>query len=521
MKRLWKTALILLLSLALALAIPVWAVHDLPEGDSFIYAQLSPKAQEAYDHLAQHLADYRSGTPITMNFSGTYAPAMIETEARACMDAVNEAHAALMLIHPEIFWLSGNLTAINGYSIEGGRYVLPVTLTPQLRPQWNGGGRSVEADVAAMNAAVQAVADEAILQGSPYLELRYIHDWLTARNVYNTAAAAAGMNAPDYLPWTPLSALTDESQPVCDGYARAFKLLCDELGYPCLCVAGTANGISHAWNIVQVGGQWYAVDVTYDDPIIYGVTDVVSGQENTAHFMIGAKTVVNGAAFSASHIPNGTLVGRFAFSYPALSDGDMDPSFSYAPPDLPGEPEPIRFADVDENTYYAAAVDWAVGVGVTNGTKLNDENGKSWFSPDDTVTRGQAVTFLWRAMGEPAPETEKNSFADVVPGSYYEKAVLWAVENGITNGYGDGRFGPGDTVTRGQMLVFLWRTMGRPGETAPYDGKPWYADAERWGDDSGCVYGTDAAYSTGAQCPRKDVVFYLWNAILWKLSVSD
>ena len=193
MKRLWKTALILLL--ALALAVPAWAASDLPEGDSFIYAQLSPKAQEAYDHLAQHLADYRSGTPITMNFSGTYDPATIETEARVCMDAMNEAHAALMLIHPEIFWLSGNLTAINGYSIEGGRYVLPVTLTPQLRPQWNGGGRSVEADVAAVNAAVQAVADEAILQGSPYLELRYIHNWLTARNVYNTAAAAAGMNA--------------------------------------------------------------------------------------------------------------------------------------------------------------------------------------------------------------------------------------------------------------------------------------------------------------------------------------
>ena len=212
---------------------------------------------------------------------------------------------------------------------------------------------------------------------------------------------------------------------------------------------------------------------------------------------------------------------------PAGPDGPDEPEDPEDPgdPDGPGEPDgpawpdspaPIHFADVPEDSYYFAAVQWAVAVGVTNGTG-SDEEDRPLFSPGAAVTRAQAVTFLWRAMGEPEPRTNTALFSDVGPGSYYEKAVLWAVESGIAAGYGNGMFGPDDKVTRGQMLAFLWRTMGKPGETAPDDGKPWYEDAERWAAESGCVNGTAEPYATDALCPRSDVVFYLWNAILFML----
>ena len=103
-----------------------------------------------------------------------------------------------------------------------------------------------------------------------------------------------------------------------------------------------------------------------------------------------------------------------------------------------------------------AAIDWAIEAGVTNGTS------SSTFSPDKAVTRGQAVTFLWRACGSPEPTTEENPFTDVKEGSYCYKAVLWANENNVTNGTSATTFSPNRTCTRGHILIFLWRQQGSP-----------------------------------------------------------
>ena len=111
------------------------------------------------------------------------------------------------------------------------------------------------------------------------------------------------------------------------------------------------------------------------------------------------------------------------------------------------------FADVPADTYYAKAVEWAVKKGITGGTG----NGK--FSPDATCTRAQAVTFLWRAAGSPAPKGTAKVPGDVLPGSYCYDAVAWALENSITGGIGGGLFGSGNNCTRGQIVAFLWRDM--------------------------------------------------------------
>ena len=116
-----------------------------------------------------------------------------------------------------------------------------------------------------------------------------------------------------------------------------------------------------------------------------------------------------------------------------------------------GNPQTGVFVDVATGSYYEDAVDWAVENGITQGTD------DTHFSPDGICTRAQAVTFLWRAAGSPEPETRAMPFTDVPVGSYYYDAVLWAVENGITKGTSETRFSPDDTCTRAQIVTFLWR----------------------------------------------------------------
>ena len=111
------------------------------------------------------------------------------------------------------------------------------------------------------------------------------------------------------------------------------------------------------------------------------------------------------------------------------------------------------FDDVKEGQYYYDAVLWAVEKGITTGTTATT------FRPDQTCTRGQIVTFIWRYLGEPKPEKSDNPFEDVKDGEYYTNAVLWAVENGVTTGTSATTFRPNQTCTRGQIVTFLYRAM--------------------------------------------------------------
>ena len=137
------------------------------------------------------------------------------------------------------------------------------------------------------------------------------------------------------------------------------------------------------------------------------------------------------------------------------------------------------FVDVPSGSYYEDAVDWAVANGITTGMDA------AHFSPDGICTRAQAVTFLWRAAGRPAPESRTMPFTDVPADSYYYDAVLWAVENGITKGTSSTTFSPDDTCTRAQIVTFLWRSEQSPaaGSSNPFtdvSADAYYADAVLW-----------------------------------------
>lgn len=178
-------------------------------------------------------------------------------------------------------------------------------------------------------------------------------------------------------------------------------------------------------------------------------------------------------------------------------------------PEVPG----TTFTDVPAGAYYEEAVGWAVEKGITKGTS------DSTFTPDGVCTRAQAVTFLWRAAGSPAAKASALPFADVKAGSYYDDAVRWAVENGVTVGTSATTFSPNATCSRAQIVTFLWRAQKSPaaGSANPFDdvaGNAYYADAVQWAVQKDITKGTGAtAFSPDANCIRAQIVTFLYRSM--------
>ena len=194
--------------------------------------------------------------------------------------------------------------------------------------------------------------------------------------------------------------------------------------------------------------------------------------------------------------------GKFTFTMPASK---VTVSAEFA------EIETLDFADVSTDAYYYEAVKWAAKKGITGGT------GDGTFNPNGACTRAHIVTFLWRAAGSPAPKSTV-SFADVPAGSYYAKAVAWAVENGITLGTGDGTFSPNATCTRAQSVTFLYRALGTAPTTVngftDVTADAFYADAVAWAVESGVTNGTSAStFSPNNGCTRAQIVTFLYRTM--------
>ena len=157
------------------------------------------------------------------------------------------------------------------------------------------------------------------------------------------------------------------------------------------------------------------------------------------------------------------------------------------------------FTDVHTYDYFAGAVEWAVENEITNGMS------ETTFAPEGAVTRAQAVTFLWRAYGKPQPTTNKSPFSDVADSTqYYYEAVLWAYEEGITNGVTETEFGVAGTLAYDQILTFLCRADG-----AEATGDDWSSAALNWAKSNGLTDGL--SFAAKDNCPRADVVYCLWK----------
>ncbi|MBQ7475104.1 MAG: S-layer homology domain-containing protein [Clostridia bacterium] len=203
--------------------------------------------------------------------------------------------------------------------------------------------------------------------------------------------------------------------------------------------------------------------------------------------------------------------------YTEEHDGKLDVFFIFPGVDAPEEAaRPNPFVDVPESEYYYEPVMWAVyhDPVITVGTDATH------FSPNDTCTRGQIVTFLWRANGCPEPSGSVASmpFYDVKPDDYFAKAVLWAKENGITSGADATHFSPNAGCTRAQVVTFLWRSFGEPDPgtaSNPFSDVPheYYYDAVLWAVANGITAGTSpTAFSPNATCTRAQIVTFLFRA---------
>ena len=174
------------------------------------------------------------------------------------------------------------------------------------------------------------------------------------------------------------------------------------------------------------------------------------------------------------------------------------------------EVEVSPFADVATDAYYYDAVKWAVEKGVTNGVS------ETLFGPDQACTRAQIVTFLWRAAGSPEPKSG-SSFADVAADAYYAKAVAWAVENGITKGTSETTFHPDETCTRAQGVTFLYRALGKLAAAqagfTDVAADSYYADAVNWAAENGVTKGiSETLFGPDGSCTRAQIVTFLYRA---------
>ena len=180
-------------------------------------------------------------------------------------------------------------------------------------------------------------------------------------------------------------------------------------------------------------------------------------------------------------------------------------------PSQPEQPSQKGFNDVKPGDYFYDAVNWAVEKGITTGTSATT------FSPNASCTRAQIVTFLWRASGSPEPKTASNPFTDVAANAYYCKAVLWAVENGITTGTSATTFSPDAPCTRAQGVTFLWRANGSKAASAAASftdvaSDAYYAPAVAWAAEQNVTGGIgNGLFAPNDVCTRAQIVSMLYR----------
>lgn len=351
---------------------------DLPDDFYAFYDALEAQADGALIEFApgddpERSTAYTAGDVIhTASFSGIVA-AVITAEgedafalqrdyAYACTSA---AYQAFDRDHPEVFWLSGESRITTYGSVRTNAATGEKFYTGYvyfLLAQYSGEetvwsihqadctAESIREDIAERNSAVDAILDTCQADMSDAEIVTLFDDWLTHHNCYNSTSPLS--DAPESA-WECISALRGSvggEGPVCEGYARALKVLCDEAGIPCVLVDGTAvnssgSGSPHMWNYVKVDGNWYAVDTTWNDPVISNVDLAESGAERTAYLLVGGDTVIGGLCFIESH----PVENKVAYGGAAFTNGPVLSSRTYRPMDT------LEFSEAwshDDNTHW-------------------------------------------------------------------------------------------------------------------------------------------------------------------------
>ena len=362
---------------------------------------------------------------------------------------------------------------------------------------------SVEALRAAAEAVIRgkAIAKQAEVDAMAEAIERAISELALKPADYSAVDAAIekanALNENDYVDFSAVKAALDAvvrgknitEQAEVDAMAKAIEDAIAALvqkSYPVTISGTTVHGTVTVSTEAAVGGSTVTITVKPDSGYTLGGITVTDSEGNELSL------TDNGNGAYTFTMPSGKVEIHVTFT----EDGSLNP-----------------FQDVPDDAYYFEAVNWAVANNVTNGTS------ETTFSPNVGCTRAQVVTFLWRAAGQPEPTEGTNPFTDVKEGTYYYKAVLWAVETGITNGTSETTFDPDETCTRAQIVTFLWRREGKPAPTGannPFaDVKPsaYFGSAVLWAVETGITNGTsETTFEPNEDCTRAQVVTFLFRA---------
>ena len=470
MKKGWSIAVLLLLIAALLLPLTTGAVttEELETATAYppktyFYSQLSDNAKLIYNALAdeESLTALKTGEPVVIkSYTATFANGIDQNkyneiystfsdqvdDMSVVMQSVTDAMAAFYQDRCEIFWTTGVRSRIsylkNGEPISGSltldignSYTAQLEVVLPLAADWDGEGdsdRVLEDDIATLQANIDAVVTEAKKKTSRFAQIEYINAQLCTYNSYNTIAAEG-----DYdlrYPWTPLSALDQLTwpddiaigslKPVCEGYAKALKMICDEMDIPCVLVSGIGDGGEHMWSYVQMeDGKWYAMDVTWNDSTGHDgyllVGKDVMDEKHTTHsrFMQGEHMtffypVLQDMAYVAP--ATGLIVTVQDDAYEALSEGYTDPvAIPIHIQNVGSDAEEITAVAVDGDAFVIAGPDGLVLTGGATDTESYTISPKTGlaagnYSATVTVTYGTgeyavAPVFVTIEAMEPPP----------------------------------------------------------------------------------------------------------------------
>lgn len=269
----------------------------------------------------------------TSNFNGVYVTKIpydstFDTQKKEACEYIAAVYHAFDRDNPEIFWLSGKckarimIAADPATKAKEAYFFLVLAdkdgFTMQA-PDWTAAG-SITAGIAQRDAAVAEIL-KTVTASDAAGKVKQLNKWITEHNQYNTTPDLTTISNEPHECLAALKGQIGTDGPVCDGYSRAFKVLCDKLDIPCVLETGWAKARAnstagfHMWSLVQIGETWYGTDITWDDPTVSGFVGAKSGRENENYLLVGADTVINGLAFHQSHVvKNQAAVGGVDFN---------------------------------------------------------------------------------------------------------------------------------------------------------------------------------------------------------------
>ena len=442
---------------------------------------------------------------------------------------------------------------------------------------------TTKAQEAALTAKLNQVMESLDLDTkTEYEKVKAIYDYIASHVVYDWD----NLEDDSYkLKHTAYAALVNGTS-VCQGYATLFYRMCLTAGLDARVITGsnTPGYSDHAWNIVRIGNLYYNIDVTWDaeqEPEYYNYflrgqdtfeyhyrdneydttafhteypmsatdydpTAVTPTPTNTPTPTPTKKptktptptptntptptptkkptktptptpTPTNTPTPTPTKKPTNTPTPTPTFEPTATPSATPKPTSTPVPTATP-KPTGKLFDDVQNPSHpYYQAIYWAVDEGITKGY-----TGTNLFGIDDPCTRSQAMMFLWRIAGQPAPKTQsKSPFSDIKPSHPHYKAVLWAYQKGIAKGYANGTYGVDIPCTRGQIMTFIWRYAGQPSprkNVSPFKDKltPAYRTAILWGSELGITKGySDGTFRDSVPCTRGQIVTFLYRIRSW------